>query len=118
MNSRAPVIWTKFCIEGDGLDPDEFTRLVGIQPREEGRAICKPFGASKLNTTRIAWTKTSKPARSDLAAPRKNVRICQKSILPNSRDHTTIYMDEDQSIYDISLDSIEKLAELGCRFIA
>lgn len=30
--------------------------------------------------------------------------------------NTTIHMDEDRPVYEISLDSIRKMAELGCGF--
>lgn len=133
MTSRSPVIWTKLCIEGDELDPDEFTRLVGVQPNRTGRKgqlSANPM-AAKLGV-RIPQTFWCIEVEHNSYSMDEGIQVLLARIWPH-RDkileyvkhrptvemgiNSTIHIDEDRPVYEISLDSIKKLAELGCRFM-
>lgn len=133
MVSKAPVIETKFCITGDELDPDEFTCLVGIQPYrtgKKGELSSHPAAAKQgVKDRETFWCIEVEHQSYSMD---ESIQVLLAQVWPH-RDkikeyiktrptvavgmNTTIHMDEDRPVYEISLDSIKKLAELECRFM-
>ena len=133
MPSKAPVITTEFWIQGDGLDPNEFTRLVGIQPYRIGKKgeISSHPAAAKQGVKNRA-TFWSIEVEHNSYSMDEGIQTLLTQVWPirdKIKDYlkaqptvevginSTIHMDEDRPVYEISLDSIKKLAELECRFM-
>lgn len=133
MYSRAPVTWTKFCIEGDELDPDAFTRLVGVQPSRIGRKgelsanpmaakrgvkIPQTFWCIEVEHRSYSMDEGIQMLLAQIWPHREKVReYLQTRPTVTAGMNTTIHIDEDRPVYEISLDSIKKLAELDCPFM-
>ncbi|NOU11967.1 MAG: DUF4279 domain-containing protein [Nitrospira sp.] len=133
MSSRAPVIRTEFFIEGDELDPDEFTRLLEIRPYrtgKKGELSSHPAAARQgVKNPSTFWFIEVEQNSYDMD---EGVQTLLAQVWPH-RDkikeylktrptvtvgmNTTIHIDKDRPVYEISLDSIKKLAELECRFM-
>lgn len=133
MSSRAPVIRTEFFIEGDELDPDEFTRLLEIRPYrtgKKGELSSHPAAARQgVKNSSTFWFIEVEQNSYDMD---EGVQTLLAQVWPH-RDkikeylktrptvtvgmNTTIHIDKDRPVYEISLDSIKKLAELECRFM-
>ena len=130
---KAPVIETGFWIEGNELDPDEFTRLVGIQPYRTGKKdeISSHPAAAKLGVINSATFWFIEVERNTYSMDEGIQEVLGSIWLHRERIleyvHTrpsvkmgvtsTIHMYQDRPVYDISPDSIKKLADLGCGFM-
>ena len=125
---------TTVWVEGDGLDPDEFTRMVDIQPTETTRkgelsphpaARAKGWKSSgtswKINFERpsdrmdeevqkildVIWGKRDRIL--NYVRNKPDVRVAVMST-PH------IYEDGVEPVYELSIDTIHKLAYLRCEF--
>lgn len=133
VSTKAPVIETKFCIVGDELDPDAFTRLVGVQPHrtgKKGELSANPMAAKR--GVRIPQTFWCIEVEHRSYSMDEGIQALLAQIWPHrekvleylqarptvtSGMNSTIHMGEDRPVYEISLDSIKKLAELECPFM-
>ena len=131
--STSPEIRWHFRVEGDELDPEEFTRLVGIQPiaygkkgepsphpslQKLGHTIPETFWEIKITRNSystdegmqelwgLIWEK--REAIVEYLQGRPEVHI---GVLVG----VTIY--EDRPVYELSPDTIKKLAYLGAKFV-
>ena len=133
MSSKAPIIRTEFWIQGDELDPDEFTGLVGLQPYrtgKKGELSSHPAAAKQgVKDRKTFWCIE---VENDSYSMDEGIQTLLAQVWPNRNKvleyvknrptvemgiNTTIHMDEDRPVYEISLDSIKKMAELECRFM-
>lgn len=132
ISSKAPVIRTEFWIEGDELDPDEFTRLIGVQPSRIGRKgalSANPMAAKR--GVRIPQTFWFIEVEHNSYSMNDGIQALLTQIWPHREKlleylktrptvtvgiNTTIHMDEDRPVYEITLDSIRKMAALECGF--
>jgi hypothetical protein len=133
MPSKAPIISTKFCIEGEELDPSEFTQIVGVQPNRTGKkGELSPNPMAAKIGVRIPQTFWCIEVERNSYSMDEGIQAVLAQIWPHREKileyvkgrpslemgvNTTIHMDEDRPVYEISLDSIKKLAELGCPFM-
>lgn len=133
MSSKAPVIRTEFFIEGDELDPDAFTRLVRVNPYRTGRKgelSANPMAAKRgVRIPQAFWCieveHNSYSMDEGIQALLNQIWPHREKVLEYVKTrptlkmgmNSTIHIDEDRPVYEISLDSIKKLAELGCRFM-
>ncbi len=133
MSSKPPVIWTEFFLEGDELDPDTFTQLVGVQPHRTGKKgdpSANPMAAKR--GVRIPQTFWCIEVEHTSYSLDEGIQVLLAQIWPSREKvlnyikarpsitvgmNSTIHIDEDRPVYEISLDSIKKLAELECRFM-
>jgi hypothetical protein len=133
MSSKAPCIRTEFWIEGDELDPDVFTHLVGVQPSKIGRKgelSANPMAAER--GVRIPQTFWCIEVEHTSYSMDEGIQVLLAQIWPSREKvldyiktrpsvtvgmNSTIHIDEDRPVYEISLNSIKKLAELECRFM-
>ncbi|NOS82620.1 MAG: DUF4279 domain-containing protein [Nitrospira sp.] len=130
---QAPIISTILWLGGEGLDPEEFTLLVGLQPTwsgKNGELSSNPMAAKRgVRVQETFWrieieqeTYSMDEGIQDVLTRmwpyREKVRA-YRVIRPNIRMGVTsvIHINQDRPVYDISLDSITKLAELGCSFM-
>jgi hypothetical protein len=133
MSPKAPVIGTEFWIEGNELDPDEFTRLVGIQPYRTGKKddISSHPAAAKQgvkNRTTFWFIEVEHNTYSmdeGIQAVLRDIWSHRERILEYVHTRPSVKMGvksvihiyQDRPVYDISPDSIKKLADLGCGFM-
>lgn len=133
MSPKAPVITTHFWIQGDELDPNEFTRLVGIQPYrigKKGELSSHPAAAKQgVKNRETFWVMevehNSYSMDEGIQALLGQIWPHREKVLEYVKGrptvtlgmNSTIHMAEDRPVYEISLDSIKKLAALECRFM-
>lgn len=132
MNSRAPRLRTIFWLAGDGLDPNEFSRLLTIQPTKSGRK-----GELVANPKVAKLGRTNPETHWEIDDERGSYSMDEgiQEVLGRIWPHreaiaryvrarpgvkmgfiVVIRMYEDRPVYEISMDSIRKLADLGCDF--
>lgn len=132
-NSKAPVINTILWLGGEKLDPDEFTLLVELQPTwsgNKGELSSNPMAAKRgVRVQETFWRIEIEQETYSMDEgiqevlnrmwPRREKVRAYRVIRPNIRMGVTsvIHINQDRPVYDISLDSITKLAELGCSFM-
>lgn len=130
---KAPVIETKFCVVGDDLDPDAFTQIVGVQPHRTGKKgdpSANPMAAER--GVRIPQTFWCIEVEHNSYNMDEGIQILLGQIWPHREKvleyvkpratvtvgiNSTIHIDQDRPIYEVSLDSIKKLAALECPFM-
>jgi Domain of unknown function (DUF4279) len=133
MPSKAPCIRTEFWIEGDELDPDVFTYLVGVKPSKIGRkgeVSANPMAAKRgVQIPQTFWCieveHTSYSMDEGIQVLLTRIWPSREKVLDYIKTrpsvtvgmNSTIHIGEDRPVYEISLDSIKKLAELECRFM-
>ena len=133
MPSKAPCIRTEFWVEGDELDPDVFTHLVGVQPSKIGRKgelSANPMAAKR--GVRIPQTFWCIEVEHPSYSMDEGIQVLLAQIWPHREKvlqylktrptvavgmNSTIHVHEDRPVYEVSLDSIKKLAALECRFM-
>ncbi len=132
MEQEGPTFNTTFWVEGDGLNPDEFTGVIGIQPTETTRkGELSPHPAARAKGWKSPTTSWSmnfeRPSdRMDEEVQKILDVIWEKRdhILDYVRDKSDvkvgvtstphIYEDGVEPVYDLSVDTIQKLAYIGC----
>lgn len=131
-SSRAPVIRTEFRIEGDGLDPDEFTQLVGLQAARSGRKgdlstnlmaaqrgvrIPQTFWLIVNEDVSYSMDEGVQKVLTQIWPHRKNI-LHYVTARPRveMEIYVVIHIGQDRPVYEISRDSIRKMAELDCSF--
>lgn len=132
-DEKAPVLGTSFWTRGEELDPDEFTCLVGIQPYstgKKGEILSHPAAARqgfKSRETLWAIEVEHKTYSMDegIQAVLRYIWPHREKVLDYTRARPSVEMGvtsaihiyQDRPVYDISPDSIKKLADLGCSFM-
>ncbi len=132
MGDAKPTINTTFWVEGDGLDPDVFTMGIGIQPTytmKKGRLSSNPtLRESGHKNPSTMWEINHKFQTYSMDEGVKEVLnvIWEKRdvILDYVRDHvdvevgirSAIWIHEDRPVYDLSANTICRLAYLECEF--
>src|SRR5688572_5131238 len=132
MLPKAPIIETKFWVEGDELDPDEFTHLTGLQPTRKGKKgelSLNPMAAKR--GVRIPATFWVIEVERNTYSMDEGIQEVLGSIWPHRERileyahirpsvkmgvTSVIHYSHDPPAYEVSRDSIEKLAYLGCEF--
>jgi hypothetical protein len=130
---KAPVINTILWLGGEEIDPDEFTLLVGLQPTwsgKKGELSSNPMAANQgVRVSETFWRIEIEQETYSMDEGIQEVLIrmwphrekvrAYLVIHPSIRIGVTsvIHINQDRPVYDISLDSITKLAELGCGFM-
>jgi hypothetical protein len=133
MSSKAPSIRTEFWIEGDELDPDAFTRLIGISPYSTGKkdelsshpAAARQGVKNRSTFWFIEVEHSSYSMDEGIQALLAQIWPHREKVLQYLKTHptvavgmnSTIHVHEDRPVYEVSLDSIKKLAALECRFM-
>lgn len=133
MSPRAPVIRTEFWIEGNELDHEEFSRLVGFQPVRSGTKgdlSSNPMAATRgVRVPETYWLieveRNSYSMDEGIQEmltqiwPHREKVLEYLKIRPRVEMGITvvIHIDEDRPVYEISPDSIRKMADLGCSFM-
>lgn len=133
MLPKAPIIETEFWIEGDELDPDEFTQLAGLQATRKGKKgepSLNPMAAER--GVRIPATFWAIEVEHSTYSMNEGIQEVLGSIWPHRERvleyvrtrpsvkmgvNSVIHMYQDRPVYDISADSIKKMADLGCGFM-
>jgi len=134
MESQRSTFNTTFWVEGDGLDPDEFTRVVGIQPaRTTRKGELSPHPASRAigkKSPTTSWEINFERESSNMDREvqqmlamvwekRDPIRECvldKLGIVMGLRSTPTIPEQCVDPAYDLSVETIQKLASLGCDF--
>lgn len=134
MEQANPSINTTFWVEGDGLDPDEFTRKVCITPTEMTRkGELSPHPAARAIGRKSPATSWTINFRRQSYCMDKEVQeilgvMWEKRELildyVRTRPDVTVEVSSTPTIfencsdpkYDLSVDTIRELAYLGCKF--
>jgi len=132
MDSESPTILTRFWVVGDELDPDEFTRLVRLQPtasgrkgdpsanpnaRKLGRTVPSTFWLIEVERTSYSTDEGIQEILSLIWSRRDDIVEyfkTRRSVKAGFTCVVRIY--KDRPVYEVSRDSICKLAYLGCEF--
>jgi len=134
MQPKSPTFNTTFWVEGDGLDPDEFTRFVGIQPTEITRkGKLSPHPASRAigrKSPTTSWEINFERESSNMDTEVQQML----ALLWEKRNEIREYVQHRPAVrsglrstptipeaclppaYDLSAETIQKLAYLGCDF--
>ena len=132
MDSESPTILTRFWVVGDELNPDVFTRLVGLQPtgsgrkgdpsanptaRKLGRTVPKTFW--EIEVERNSYN-TDEGIQEVLGLiwPRRETIVEFLNARPSMKAGflLVVHIHHDPPAYEVNRDSIQKLASLGCEF--
>lgn len=125
---------TTFWVVGDKLDPDEFTRMVDIQPTETTRkGELSPHPAARAKgwkSPATSWTRNFKHSSDCMDEEVQKIL----KVIWEKRDHILDYVRDKSNVqvgvmstphiydngveprYDLSVDTIQKLAYFGCKF--
>ena len=132
MDSKRPYIRTKFWIAGEKLDPNDFSRLIGIQPtksgkkgdlvdnpeaRDRGRTLPETFW--RIEVVRDSYdTDEGIQEILGLIWPQRDAIKEYLKARPSLQAGFTcvVRIHKDRPVYKVSPDSICKLAYLGCEF--
>jgi len=134
MEQESPTINTTFWVEGDELDPDEFTQVTAIQPvRTTKKGELSPYPVLRAKGRKSPTTSWS----INFKHPSYSIDTSVQEILGviwEKRDHIlnyvrdkpnvqvgvrstpTIYEHCSEPVYDLSVATIQKLAYIGCNF--
>lgn len=125
--SDAPLISTEFFVAGDSFDTEACTRLFGMNPTEVWRQKRQEL-VDRPDISNVAWLirKSKRPLYSvddavnevlDVVWPaRQAIRdfADQNAVDIGINCNVTIY--EDRPVYELSRQSINRLAQIGCSF--
>jgi hypothetical protein len=132
MDKESPEIRTYFWIGGDNLNPEEFTQVIGISPTDSGvKGTPSPHPTLREQGKTTPWTfwkinLNENSYNTDEVIQKLLSRVWHRrdAILEYVRSKPgvevgvliAISIYDDRPVYELSRDTIGKLAYLGCDF--